>query len=93
MKAATEQGRITIRNVLAYGGLEWNECPCGWFYSGARCSDKQCKEWKKAVKVYIQGKAEDRELSLDEKALCRLAYWGNELVFENDIVHIFPVKS
>jgi len=47
MKVETEAERVALRAVIARGidPGRWKECPCGWFYSGARCPDKNCKEW------------------------------------------------
>jgi hypothetical protein len=95
MKAATEPERVMLRAILKRGDQQYTECPCGWFYSGARCPDKGCKEWKKAngtkrVKLYAHVDKESnydkgRELGLDEAAMRNFAYWGGEIEFDAEI--------
>lgn len=96
MKAATEEERITLRSILSRGENPYKECPCGWFYSGSRCPDKTCKEWKKAnsgtkrVKLYAhvddEGEYEHGEkLGLEGDALSNFANWGYELEFDAEV--------
>jgi hypothetical protein len=92
-KAVTEQERVTLRALLARGEQKWNECPCGWFYSGSCCPDKGCKEWKKRpkrVKLYAHedsdsGYEQGEELGLEDDALKNFAHWGYEIEFEADV--------
>jgi hypothetical protein len=96
MKAVTECERQVLRAVLSRGGQEWNECPCGWFYSGPRCPDKDCKEWKKAwgtkrFRLYASADKETAyyigrdKVGLEGDALSRFSRWGDEIEFEVDI--------
>ncbi len=95
MKVHTEEERTTLRAILARGAEKWNECPCGWFYSGARCPDENCKEWKKAngtkrAKLYAHVDKDTnydigREIGLEGDALRRFSYWGHEIAFDADV--------
>ena len=97
MKTNTEEERVLLRAVIARGtdlGC-WNECPCGWFYSGPRCPDKGCKEWTtlngiKRTKLYAHVDKESnydtgKKLGMDEAALRTFSYWGDEIEFEADV--------
>jgi hypothetical protein len=95
MKATTEQERATLRTILARGEQKYTECPCGWFYLGAKCPDQKCKQWKKAngtkrIKLYTHGDRESayevgKELGLEGDTLRTFAYWGEEIEFEADV--------
>jgi|SRR5271154_5172798 len=97
MKANTEAEKVVLRAVIKRGdaGMKYYECPCGWFYSGSRCPDKNCKEWTtvngtRKIKLYAHadkdGGFEDGEtLGLTGDALTRFAGWGYELVFDADV--------
>lgn len=95
MKANTEEEKVALRAILERGTAEWYECPCGWFYSGVRCPDKNCKEWTQVngirrVTLYSHSDKEGgydkgQKLGLEGDALRRFASWGYELVFEADV--------
>ena len=97
VKANTEEEKIVIRTVIARGEAKkkWNECPCGWFYTEARCPDKDCKEWTtvngtRRIKLYAHadkdgGFEDGQTLGLTGDALTRFAGWGYELVFDADV--------
>jgi hypothetical protein len=95
MKATTEQERTTLRTILGRGEQKYTECPCGWFYIGAKCPDQKCKKWKiangtKRVKLYVHGSKEagydkGEELGLTGDALRTFSYWGTEITFEADV--------
>jgi hypothetical protein len=95
MKATTEQERTTLRTILARGAQKYTECPCGWFYIGAKCPDTKCKEWKKAngtkrIKMYVHGNDESenergKQLGLEGTALENFSGWSYEIEFEADV--------
>ena len=97
MKATTEQERITLRVIIARDDKknQWKECPCGWFYMGARCPDKDCKEWTKVngtKRVTLTAHCDEdssyhfgREMGLEGDALRNFAHWGYELSFDADV--------
>ena len=95
MKATTEQERTTLRTILARGEQKYTECPCGWFYLGARCPDKTCKEWKKAnstkrIKLYAHADEDGayeagKRLGLEDDALTHFAHWGYEIPFDAEV--------
>ena len=97
MKVETEEERVALRAVIARGidPGRWKECPCGWFYSEARCPDKKCVQWKKAngtkrIKLYAHadkdgGFQTGTELGFVADALRRFAGWGYELSFDADV--------
>src|SRR5271157_3971465 len=101
MRVGNEAERIAMRSILARtqllgGGETYTECPCGWFYVGARCPDKKCKEWKKAtggkkvVRLYSHTGRESNydagsKLGLEGDALRNFAYWGDEIAFDVEV--------
>jgi len=95
MKATSPEERETLRTVLARGEEKYFECPCGWFYTEARCPDKDCKEWTtvngtRRIKLYAHadkdgGFEDGQTLGLTGDALTRFAGWGYELVFDADV--------
>lgn len=97
MKVQNEEERIALRAVLARstGGPNWKECPCGWFYIGARCPDKTCKAWKEAngskrLKLYAHADEDSayekgKVLGLEGDALEEFSRWGCELEFEAEV--------
>jgi hypothetical protein len=96
MKTTTEEERAFLRTILKRGGEKFWECPCGWFYSGARCPDKDCKEWTKVngtkrFKLYAHADKETAyaigrdKVGLEGDALRNFSGWGYELEFEVDI--------
>lgn len=96
IKTKTKAEADVLRAVLARGNEKWNECPCGWFYKGARCPDKTCKEWlkttggKKQVKLYAHVNSEDyyndgEKMGLEEGAISTFANWGYEIAFDAEV--------
>src|SRR5271170_140854 len=95
VKANTEEEKVAIRALIRAGNAEWKECPCGWFYFGARCPDKDCKEWTalngtRRIKLYSHTDKESgydngKQLGLTGDALKRFAHWGYELAFDADV--------
>src|SRR5271167_5002085 len=94
IKANTEEEKVALRTILARGAgwtgkpqEKFNECPCGWFFSGARCPDKACVQWKKAngiqrIKLYAHVDKESnhdtgKRIGLEGDAMRRFAYWGS----------------
>jgi len=86
-----------MRKMIGRSGdaKSWKECPCGWFYQGARCPDKVCQLWKKAhgkktVKMYLYGNDETnlekgRELGLEGVALETFSGWDYEIEFDVEV--------
>lgn len=95
MKANTPEEAATLRKIIARGTAKYTECPCGWFYTGARCPDKNCKKWKKAngtkkVKLYAHENSENwyhegQQMGLEGEALTNFSNWGYELQFEGEV--------
>jgi|SRR5208337_1826963 len=98
MKVNSEQERVALRSIIARGGdaESWKECPCGWFYIGACCPDKLCKEWKKAnggkkiIKLYAHDSGENaydegKKLGMDFDACRQLEHWAYELEFDVEV--------
>src|SRR5271170_6774542 len=93
MKANTEAEKVVLRAVIKRGdaGMKYYECPCGWFYSGARCPDKTCVKWKKEngtkrIKLYAHESSEGwyddgKKMGLEGDALRNFAHWGEEIEF------------
>jgi hypothetical protein len=96
MKANTPEEVETLRRIFARHSVKYSECPCGYFYKGARCPDEKCKLWKQAngtkrFKLYAHADDETAyaigrdKVGLDGDALDNFSRWGYELEFEVDI--------